>query len=123
MEPLISSLFIVVGLINVYPVIGVLGSTSLTNLYGVPLDETNLLILMRHRAVLLGLIGIFLFVAAGQRDWQLPALVAGLVSMLSFVVIAYFEGTFTAKITMVVIADVIGAVLLGIAGLVRLLIR
>ncbi|NOK60178.1 MAG: phosphopantetheine adenylyltransferase [Chloroflexi bacterium AL-W] len=120
MERLISALFIIVGLINLYPIIGVFGSGTLTNLYGLPFQESNLLILMRHRAILLGLIGVFLIAAAVQHDWQTPALIGGLISMLTFVVIAFLEGGFNLRITIVVIADVIVSVLLGVAGVLRM---
>lgn len=120
MERLISLLFIIVGLINLYPIIGVFGSNTLTNLYGIPFEESNLLILMRHRAILLGLIGVFLIAAAVQQSWQTPALIGGLISMLTFVVIAFLEGGFNSRITTVVIADVIASVLLGVAGVLRM---
>ena len=120
MERLISLLFIIVGLVNLYPIIGVFGANTLTNLYGLPFQESNLLILMRHRAILLGLIGVFLIAAAVQHDWQTPALIGGLISMLTFVVIAFLEGGFNSKITTVVIADVIASILLGVAGVLRM---
>ena len=119
MERLISLLFIIVGLINLYPIIGVFGANTLTNLYGLPFEESNLLILVRHRAILLGLIGVFLIAAAVQHDWQIPALIGGLISILTFVLIAFLEGGFNPKITTVVIADVIALVLLGVAGVLR----
>ena len=75
---------------------------------------------MQHRAILLGLIGVFLIAAAVQHDWQIPALIGGLISMLTFVVIAFLEGGFNPKITTVVIADVIASVLLGVAGVLRM---
>jgi uncharacterized BrkB/YihY/UPF0761 family membrane protein len=123
MERVISGIFVVVGLIKLYPVIGVLGSNALTNLYGLPFDEANLLILMRHRAILLGLVGLFLLIAAVRRDWQPPAFVAGLVSMVSFVGIASADGALNSKLTIILAADVIAAILLGGAGLGRLLLN
>ncbi len=123
LERIISGLFIVVGLINLYPVIGVVGANTLTNLYGIPFEESNLLILMRHRAVVFGLIGTFLIVAAVQRDWQTPALIAGMVSMISFLVVALLEGGYNAKITTVVIADLVASILLAVAGVLRLVMR
>lgn len=123
MERIISTLFVVAGLINLYPLVGLLGPSALTGLYGLPFGEPNLLVLMRHRAVLLGLVGLFLVAAALRREWQLPALIAGLLSMLSFVGIALDEGGYNARLRTVVIADVGASALLAVAGALRLLAR
>jgi hypothetical protein len=123
MERVISVLFILAGLINLYPIIGVSGSNTLTSLYGIAFQEPNLLILMRHRAILLGLIGLFLIVAAFEPDLQSPAFSIGLVSMLSFVVIALMEGGFNSKLNTVVVADVIASILLAAAALLRWFVK
>ena len=57
-------MLIVVGVIHLLPLSGVLGGAQLFSLYGVPVDDPNLEILMRHRAVLFGLLGVFLVYAA-----------------------------------------------------------
>ena len=64
MQKAIAGLLIVVGLIQIAPVTGVLGADRLSELYGLSFDEPNLAILMRHRAVLFGLLGAFLIYAA-----------------------------------------------------------
>ena len=46
-------------------------------LYGIPIDEPNLAILMRHRAVLFGLLGVFMLIAAFRPLYQPLALIAG----------------------------------------------
>ena len=43
---------------------------------------------MRHRALLLGLLGAALAEAAFVPGWRVPVMVAGLVSMLAFVALA-----------------------------------
>jgi hypothetical protein len=48
---------IVAGLIHLLPVTGVIGAHPLTAMYGIPFTDPNLLILMRHRALMLGLLG------------------------------------------------------------------
>lgn len=101
-----------VGLINLVPVLGVLGSERLLALYGQPIQEPNLLILMSHRSVLFGLLGVFLIAAAWKSEWQVAAFIAGLVSMLSFVVLARLTGNYNASINKVVWVDVIASVAL-----------
>ena len=64
MSKLIAVLLLVAGVIHLLPLVGVLGGERLNALYGIALDEPNLQILMRHRAVLFGLLGALLVAAA-----------------------------------------------------------
>lgn len=89
-----------------------LGSERLLALYGLPIQDPNLLILMSHRSVLFGLLGAFLIAAAWKPDLQVAAFIAGLVSMLSFVVLARLTGNYNASINKVVWVDVIASVAL-----------
>ncbi|TRT85747.1 MAG: phosphopantetheine adenylyltransferase [Microcystis aeruginosa Ma_OC_H_19870700_S124] len=111
----ISGILILVGLINLVPVFGVLGSKNLLALYGVALEDPNLLILMTHRSVLFGLLGIFLIVAAWRTEFQIAAFVAGIVSMLSFIVIARLTGNYNTEINKIVRADIIASIILLVA--------
>ena len=52
MRYLTAAALVVVGVIHLLPPAGVLGKAQLETLYGVPLQDANLVILMRHRAVL-----------------------------------------------------------------------
>jgi hypothetical protein len=77
----------------------------LNSLYGLRVDDPNLQILMRHRAVLFGLLGGLIFVAAFRQSLQPLAFVAGFVSLLSFLVIAFDVGGYNAALQRVVTAD------------------
>jgi hypothetical protein len=79
MEKIVTALLVVVGIIHLIPVSGVLGAERLSALYGVSLNEPNLEILMRHRAVLFGLLGAFLVYAAFNPQ----AFLAGFLSVVS----------------------------------------
>ncbi|MGX1786374.1 hypothetical protein ACWIGM_06525 [Bosea sp. NPDC055332] len=110
----------VAGIINLLPTIGVAGAGWLRSLYGFEIASPDLEILLRHRAVLFGLVGILLLVAAvrpGLRD--VAVLVAG-ASMASFIVIALLVGDYGPAIRKVVIADIIGLLALVPAMFARL---
>lgn len=107
MKILISALFILVAIIHLMPLAGVLGAERLNVLYGIAVVEPNLEILMRHRAVLFGILGLFFLCSAFKAAWQNLALVAGLVSVLSFIFLALTSGQFNVELSRVLIADYI----------------
>lgn len=110
----LAAALVLAGVINALPLIGVLGAERLQSLYALPFDDANLRILMRHRAVLFGLLGGAMIAAAFIPAWRTPMALAGLVSMVSFIVLAQLEGGGNAAIRRVVVADVIAIVpLLG----------
>lgn len=123
MEKAVTGLLVLVGIIHLLPVSGVLGVERLAALYGVSLGEPNLEILMRHRAVLFGLLGLFLLYAAFQPSLQSLAIVAGFVSVASFIVIAWSVGGYNESLRKVVIADIIAIVALVAAGIIHVVSR
>jgi hypothetical protein len=112
MRYLVSAMLTVVGIIHLLPLTGVLGVPRLQSLYGVTIVDLNLEILMRHRAVLFGILGAFLIYAAFRPSLQLAALIAGAVSVISFLVIASMVGGYNAGIARVVTADIVAVVCL-----------
>lgn len=118
MRHVATTLFILVGIINFLPVIGVLGAARLESLYGVTFASPDLLLLMRHRAVLFGIVGGFIIASAFRIQWRALATVAGLVSMMAYVVLALPLQTHGAAIQRVFWADVIAIALLICAYLI-----
>ena len=106
----------VVALIHLLPVIGVLGRARLEDLYAVPISGPNLEILMRHRAVLFGGLGVLLVWAIFDPALRSAALVCGLISVVSFLALALKVGHSNAALRRVVIADIIALIALAIAA-------
>jgi hypothetical protein len=98
-------MLIVAALIHLIPVMGVLGESSLAQLYGVRLHDPNLLILMQHRAVMFGLFGLLFMAAALIPSYRPLAYIAGLVSVTSFLMLAWLVGDYNSSIARVVNAD------------------
>lgn len=109
----IAASLLIAGVIHLLPVTGALGAGSLASLYGLDFSEPNLAILMRHRAVLFGLLGVFLVVAAFRPAIQLAALLAGLASVISFLLIAWSTGDYNPAISRIVSADLLALAALG----------
>jgi hypothetical protein len=113
-----AALFAIAGLINAYPVVGVLGAGQLQSLYGTTVSDPDLLLLLRHRAIVLGLLGLLLIAAAASRRLRTLALGAGLASMLSFVALALPLSMHGAAMARIAWADLIASALLLCAAFV-----
>lgn len=120
MERVVSGMLILAGIIHLLPVSGVFGAERLASLYSIAVNDPNLEILMRHRAVLFGLLGLFLIYSAFVPSCQILAVVAGLVSALSFIVIAWLTGEYNDSVRKVVLADWVAIFALLVAGGIRL---
>lgn len=113
---LVSAMLVVVAIIHLLPLSRVLGPERLATLYGLDFAEPNLAILMRHRAVLFGILGSFFLAAAFRPAWQPLEFVAGFVSVVSFLWLAWSIGGYNALIGRVVLADWIALVALAVGS-------
>lgn len=120
MRYVVPTVLLLVALIHALPLAGVLGAGKLSSLYGIPVQDPNLEILMRHRAVLFGLLAAFLAYAAFHRPLHSLALLAGGVSVASFLVLAVVVGGYNPALATVVKVDAAAAVLLTAGALVHL---
>jgi hypothetical protein len=109
---LVPAMLILVGLIHLLPLSGVLGSERLASLYGVTFNEPSVAILMRHRAVLFGLLGVFLILAAFRPMFRTIAFIVGLISVVSFLWIALAAESYNDQVGRVVTVDVVALICL-----------
>ncbi len=117
MRAISSALYALVALANLLPAVGALSTSRIEALYGVLVQDPNLEILLRHRAVLFLVVGGLLAAAALHPPLRPVGLVAGLVSMLSFVAIALLVGDQNAQLRRVVLIDAGASLALALAGL------
>ena len=117
MHTIVKVCLILAGVIHLLPAVGVLGAERLQALYGVTLTDPSLVLLMRHRALLFAMLGAFLVAAAWLPALRSAAFALGLFSVLSFLVLAWFNTSYNAKIAHVVLADVLALALLGLGAL------
>jgi hypothetical protein len=108
---------VIVGIIHLLPLSGVIGGERLSALYGLSLNEPNIAILMRHRAVLFGILGFFFIAAVFKQSFQPYAFGVGFVSVLSFIGLAWAAGNYNEQIARVVTADLIALAALIIGSI------
>ena len=114
-DHVITAMLLIVAFIHLAPISGALGEKQLEKLYGVSFASPDLQILMRHRAVLFGILGLFFAHAAFTPALQPLAFLAALASLASFFYLAFSVGNYNPGIRKVIVADVIASVALAIA--------
>jgi hypothetical protein len=98
------------------PLAGVAGPRQLDDLYGIGTVSGDVDVLLRHRAVLLGLVGVILVVAAFVRSLRVTATAVGVVSTASFIVVAMLGDTSTSELHRVVVIDIAAMGMLTVAA-------
>lgn len=108
MNKAVTICLVAVGLINLIPVVGVFSASNLESAYAISLVSNDLIILMRHRALLFGVIGGFILYSAFDRFFQSAAMIMAAVSMLGYVALVVLVGGYNSSIFKVLIVDVVG---------------
>ena len=116
-DKIAAVILFIVGIINLLPVIVFFDATKTAKLYGLPIEGESLTILMRHRAVLLGLVGLALIAAAIKPEFRILAIALALISKLAFIFLTFTVANRTAEVGQVALVDV-GAIILLIAALI-----
>jgi hypothetical protein len=113
MRFVVPAVLLIVALIHALPLVGVMGAAKLTQLYGIDVRDPTLELLLRHRAVLFGLLAAFLAYAAIRPELHRLALVAGFISVASFLVLARLSSAYNPELSTVVRADWLALALLA----------
>jgi hypothetical protein len=116
MRFVVPAVLLIVALIHALPLVGVMGAAKLTQLYGIDVQDPTLELLLRHRAVLFGLLAAFLAYAAFRPELHRLALIAGLISVASFLVLARLASAYNPELSTVVRADWLALALLAVGA-------
>jgi hypothetical protein len=117
MNQAITLLLVLVALINILPVLGVASAARVESAYSVELASSDLEILLRHRALLFGIVGGFILYAAFVPAYRSVAIVMAAVSMAGFLYLIWTAGDYNPALRRIAQADGVGLVLLAIAAL------
>ena len=111
------------GLINLLPSVLVFLPDRISKSYGVEMPSASYELLLRHRAVLFGIIGGLMIASAISKKYYAVATIAGMASMASFIVLYFWIGKdISAELKRVMLIDVLATVLL-LAGFLGFLLR
>lgn len=116
MNKVLSAILLLVGLIHILPITGAFGMQQLSNLYALDKLSASAELLMRHRAILLSLIGLTLIMSAFFQALQVSALILAMISVSSFLLLWFLMEAPNAKLSVVAIVDAFALMLLLIAS-------
>ena len=111
LDKIATGFLLIVGIINLLPLIVFFDASKTAKLYGVPIEGESLTILMRHRGVLLSLVGIALIAAAFKPEYRVLAISLALISKFAFIFLTFTSANYSAEIKQVALIDV-GAIVL-----------
>jgi|LakMenEpi03Aug12_release.lakeMendotaPanAssembly.Ray.scaffolds.fasta_scaffold02762_26 hypothetical protein len=106
MENLYRLILLITGLVHILPFSFLFFTEQLQKSYGVDISDANLQLLLRHRAIFFGLIGVGMILSAIKKSFYGWASAIGLISMLSFVWLFYQIGGINQQLRSVMLIDV-----------------
>ncbi len=113
MESVFRVCLFIAGVINFLPSVLFFLPDKVGSAYGIIVPDANYELLLRHRAVLFGIVGGILIFSALLRQYYSLSVTIGLVSMLTFILLFYWvKGEVNAELTKVMRIDVAGSAIL-----------
>ncbi len=106
LDKIIAGLFVIIGIINLLPLVVFFDVTKTNKLYGVPIEGESLTVLMRHRGVLLSLVGITLIAAAFKSEYRILAIALALISKVTFVFLTVSSANYSPEVKQIALIDV-----------------
>lgn len=105
---LIQALLTILAAIHLLPALAAIAPTQLQKLYGVSPNDRDLIVLLQHRAVMLGVIGGLFAAAIFMLELRWPVLVGGALSMVAFLVIASQHRALGGALRKIALVDALG---------------
>ena len=120
MSKALPILFWLMAIINFLPVVSAILPSKMQDLYGISPDNADMMTLLQHRALLLGIVGLALAAAAHMPALRWPALIGGVLSMGSFVLFALARGQMSGPLGKIAYVDILGLIFAAIAAFILL---
>ena len=108
-------LLFLVGIINFLPVMGIISLDKINQAYGLSVTDNNLAILLRHRALLFGLIGGFIIYSVFKPQYQVAAIILAAISMLGYVCLFWTMDDTNSALLRIAQIDILGVFVLCLA--------
>jgi hypothetical protein len=108
-----AALFLL-SLIHLGPLIGVLGVARVEALYGIDIAGRDLELLLRHRAVLFGIVGAVMLGSVWKPAYRTLAFVLAFANFAAFLALSWQVGDISAELGRVGMVDAVGMAIVAI---------
>ena len=116
---LVTACLLLVGLINFVPLLAIVSAAQIESVYAIQLQGTDITLLMRHRALLFGILGSFTIYAAFVPRYQVAAMLMAGASMVGFALLLLSTGGYNTALAKVLAIDYVGIAVLLLAAVLR----
>jgi len=115
MELIFRITLFIAGVINLLPSVLAFLPDKISKSYGIEIPNENYELLLRHRAILFGIIGgLMIYSAVAKKHYEVSTVI-GLISMISFIVLFFqIGGDINSDLKKVMTIDIVGTVILCI---------
>lgn len=115
MELIFRITLFIAGVINLLPSVLAFLPDKISKSYGIEIPNENYELLLRHRAILFGIIGgLMIYSAVAKKHYEVSTVI-GLISMISFIVLFFLiGGDINSELKKVMSIDIVGTVILCI---------
>ena len=120
MRTALPILFWLLAIIHIIPAVSGMSGSRLASLYGIEESNETLMTLLQHRAVLFGFVAAACIYAAHSPPARWAVLIGAVISMASFILIAFLRGTTSGALSKIIIVDAIGLFFAALAALLLL---
>jgi hypothetical protein len=119
MEFIYRTTLFIAGLINLLPSMLAFLPDKIAKSYGIEMPNPSNELLLRHRAILFGIIGGLLIFSAITKKYYEVSTIAGLISMTSFILLYFLiDKGVSPELKKVMIIDIIATVILLIGAMI-----
>jgi ABC-type Na+ efflux pump permease subunit len=123
MEIIFRVILFLAGLINLLPSLLAFLPDKISKSYGIEIPNANYELLLRHRAILFGIIGGLMIYSAIAKKYYEVSTTIGLISMVSFILLFFFiDKEINSELKKVMIIDIIATIILCI-GIILFLLK
>lgn len=113
MEIIFRICLAIAAIINIIPSLLVFFPQKISSSYGIEIPNINYELLLRHRAVLFGIIGGIMIYSAITKKYYFPSVTIGFISMVSFLILyKMMDGEVNPELNKVMKVDIAGIIIL-----------
>ena len=113
MEKIYRIALFLAGIINILPAFLAFIPDKISKSYGIELPNENFELLLRHRAILFGIIGGLMIYSAIAKKYYTIATSVGLISMVSFILLFFLIGKdINSELKNIMIVDIVASFIL-----------